>query len=152
MLTDKDKRLIARALKVLEREYAYTVDADVSAFTSTTAAADFMRLKVGGYESEQFAVAFLTQRHALIACETMFTGTIDGASVWPREIVKRALQLNAAAVVFAHNHPSGVSEPSTADVRLTTRLVDALRLVDVRVLDHIIVGADSFSFAEKGLI
>ena len=83
----------------------------------------------------------------------MFLGTIDGAAVYPREVVVRALHHNAAAVILAHNHPSGVAEPSQADLRITQRLVDALQLVDIRVLDHIIIGADHpLSFAEQGLL
>lgn len=82
----------------------------------------------------------------------MFNGTIDGASVYPREVVKAALRLNAAAVIFAHNHPSGTSVPSAADKKITQRLKDALSLVDIRVLDHLIVGTDIYSFAEQGLM
>ena len=104
-------------------------------------------------EHEVFVVVFLDNRHRLIAAEEMFRGTIDGASIHPREVVKRALQLNAASVIFAHNHPSGTSEPSEADKRLTIRLRDALALIDIRALDHIIVGADGgTSLAERGLI
>ena len=88
-----------------------------------------------------------------IAYEPLFYGTIDAASVYPREVVKRCLQLNAAAMIFAHNHPSGVAEPSQADIRITRRLCDALALVDVRVLDHFIVDdAEVTSFAERGLL
>ncbi|MCB1876266.1 MAG: DNA repair protein RadC [Chromatiales bacterium] len=104
-------------------------------------------------EHEVFVVVFLDNRHRLIATEEMFRGTIDGTSVPPREVVKRALQLNAAAVIFAHNHPSGTSQPSESDKRLTTRLRDALALVEIRALDHIVVGADGgTSFAEHGLM
>lgn len=102
---------------------------------------------------EVFACLFMDNRHRVICFEEMFRGTIDGASVHPREIVKQALAHNAAAVILAHNHPSGVAEPSHADKALTRRLKDALNLVDIRVLDHFIVGdGQTLSFAETGLI
>jgi len=95
----------------------------------------------------------LDTRHRLIACEELFQGTIDGASVYPREVVKRALHHNAAAVIFAHNHPSGVAEPSDDDARITRRLRDALALLDIRVLDHLVVGAgEVISLAQRGLM
>jgi DNA repair protein RadC len=101
---------------------------------------------------EVFACLFLDTRHRVIAFEELFRGTIDGASVHPRELVRRALEHNAAAVILAHNHPSGVAEPSAADRQITTRLKDALALVDVRVLDHCVVGDEIVSFAERGLL
>jgi len=102
---------------------------------------------------EVFAVLFLDNRHRVLAFEELFRGTIDGASVHPREVVRQALKHNGAAVIFAHNHPSGVAEPSDADRRLTTRLKDALALVDIRVLDHFVVGdGDVVSFAERGWV
>ncbi len=102
---------------------------------------------------EVFACLFLDNRHRVINFEELFRGTIDGASVHPREVVRRALHHNAAAVILAHNHPSGIAEPSRADVQLTRRLTESLTLVDVRVLDHVIVGdGDGVSFAERGLI
>lgn len=102
---------------------------------------------------EVFACLFLDSQHRLIAFREMFRGTIDGASVYPREVVAECLAHNAAAVIFAHNHPSGVAEPSLADRQITRRLVDALALVDVRVLDHVVVGdGDPVSFAERGLL
>jgi DNA repair protein RadC len=102
---------------------------------------------------EVFACLFLDTRHRVIAFEELFRGTIDGASVHPREIVKRALAHNAAALILAHNHPSGVAEPSQSDQRLTQRLRDALQLVDVRVIDHLVVGDGQVaSFAELGLL
>ena len=106
-----------------------------------------------GFQQEVFLCLFLDTRHAVIASEEMFYGTIDGASVYPREVVKRALQHNAAALIFAHNHPSGVAEPSQADIRITERLKAALALVDVRVLDHMVVGdSQVVSLAERGLL
>jgi DNA repair protein RadC len=113
----------------------------------------FLKLRLAHYKSEVFSVLFLDNRHRMLAFDEMFQGTIDGASVHPREVVRRALEHNAAAVILAHNHPSGVAEPSRADTQLTRRLTDTLALIDVRVLDHIIVGAEeTVSFAERGLI
>lgn len=113
----------------------------------------FLASRLRHLPHEVFACLFLDNRHRVIAFEELFRGTIDGASVHPREVVRRVLHFNAAAVILAHNHPSGVTEPSRADVRLTRRLVDALALVDVRVLDHFIVGdGDGVSLAERGLI
>ena len=102
---------------------------------------------------EQFGCLFLDSQHRVIVFETLFYGTIDAACVYPREVVKKCLQHNAAAVILAHNHPSGVAEPSQADQRITRRLVDALALVDIRVLDHFVVGdGEVVSFAERGLL
>ena len=94
----------------------------------------------------------MDNRNRVITFEELFRGTIDGASVYPREVVKACLSHNAAAVIFAHNHPSGVTEPSDADINITNRLVKALALVDIRVLDHLIVGEEVISFAERGLL
>ena len=117
------------------------------------AVGEHLRLHYVGQEREVFGVLFLDNRHRLIALEEMFLGTVDGASVHPREVVKRALKLNAAAVILAHNHPSGVAEPSQADELITTRVRDALALVDIRVLDHLVVGGNVVtSMAERGLI
>ena len=113
----------------------------------------YLAVHYAGQEREVFGCLFLDNRHRLIAVEEMFLGTIDGASVHPREVVKRALKLNAAAVILAHNHPSGVAEPSQADELITARIRDALALVDIRVLDHLVVGGTTVtSFAERGLI
>lgn len=122
-------------------------------FTSAAAVKEYLRTKLASFEHEVFVVLFMDTRHRLIEYREMFHGTIDGASVYPREVVKEALRLNAAAVVVSHNHPSGNPEPSAADRALTQRLKEALGLVDVRVLDHIIVaGNETASFAEHGLI
>ncbi len=113
----------------------------------------FCQNAIAHYEHEVFGVLFLNQRNFLIAFDELFRGTIDGASVYPREVVKEALFKNAAAVIFTHNHPSGVCEPSSADEAITKRLVEALALIDVRVLDHVVVGVgESVSFAERGLL
>ena len=123
------------------------------ALTSPQAARDYLTVCLRERPHEVFACLFLDNRHRVICFEEMFRGTIDGASVHPREVVKQALAHNAAAVILAHNHPSGVAEPSRADEALTQRLKDALALVDVRVLDHIIVGdGEALSFADRGLI
>jgi DNA repair protein RadC len=103
-------------------------------------------------QHEVFACVMLDNRNRVIEFREMFRGTIDGASVYPREIVKQALADNAASVIFAHNHPSGVAEPSQADIRITERLKKALALVDIRVLDHVIVGDETLCFSERGLI
>jgi len=113
----------------------------------------FLASRLRHLPHEVFACLFLDNRHRVIDFEELFRGTIDGASVHPREVVRRALHHNAAAIILAHNHPSGIAEPSRADVQLTRRLVDALTLVDVRVLDHVVVGdGNGVSFAERGLI
>ena len=113
----------------------------------------YLQAHLGHYPYEVFAVLFLDNRHRVIAYEELFRGTIDGASVHPREVVRRALAHNAAALILAHNHPSGVSEPSQADRQITLRLRDALALVDVRVLDHLVVGdVECTSLAERGLL
>ncbi len=114
--------------------------------------AGYLKLKLAKYEYEVFVCLFLTNQHQVIACEEMFRGTIDSASVYPREVVKSALQHNAAAVVFAHNHPSGLAEPSHSDKNITQKLKAALDLMEIRVLDHIIVGEDTYSFANHGLL
>ena len=113
----------------------------------------FLQLHLAGRTREIFSVIFLDNQHRVMRCDDLFMGTLDGAAVYPREVAVRALQYRAAAVILAHNHPSGVAEPSSADRRITERLVAALGLLDIRVLDHIIVGAgQAFSFAESGLL
>jgi len=114
---------------------------------------EYLLMRLRDRPHEVFCCLFLDNRHRVLAFEEMFRGTIDGASVHPREVVKRALEHNAAALIFAHNHPSGVAEPSRADEALTRRLRDALALIDIRVLDHFVVGdGETVSFAERGLI
>ena len=113
----------------------------------------FLQARLRAYTYEVFACIFLDNRHRVIEFEELFKGTIDGASIHPREVVKRALFHNAAAAIFAHNHPSGVAEPSQSDLAITRSLNDALALVDIRVLDHFIVGdQEVLSFAERGLL
>ena len=123
------------------------------ALNSPGAVRDYLKLHFAGQEYESFVAIFLDAQHRAIAAEDLFRGTLTQTSVYPREIVKAALKNNAAAVIFAHNHPSGVAEPSQSDRMLTDALKQALALVDVRVLDHFIVaGVDVLSFAERGLV
>ncbi|MFT5504920.1 MAG: DNA repair protein RadC [Gammaproteobacteria bacterium] len=112
----------------------------------------YLKQQLRDQPHEVFACLMLDNRNRVIAFRELFRGTIDGASVYPREVVKQALADNAAAVIFAHNHPSGVAEPSQADIRITERLKNALALVDIRVLDHVIIGDDTLCFSERGLI
>ena len=120
---------------------------------SPRATCDFLSAKLRDLEHEVFCCLYLDKRHRLLHFEELFRGTIDGASVHPREIVKLALQRNSSAVIVAHNHPSGVAEPSQADELITQRIKEALALVDIRLLDHIIVGdGTSVSLAERGLV
>lgn len=123
------------------------------ALTSPGDTRRFLQAKLRDYPHEVFACLLLDNRHRVIAFEEMFRGTIDAASVYPREIVKLALARNAAAMIVAHNHPSGVAEPSRADEHLTRRLQEALALVDIRLLDHFVIGdGEVVSFAERGLL
>jgi DNA repair protein RadC len=124
-----------------------------SALTSPDLTRRYLISHLRGHAHEVFACLFLDNQHRIIQFEELFRGTIDGASVYPREVVKKALAFNAAAVIFAHNHPSGIAEPSEADKHITRRLKQALSLLDIRVLDHFIIGdGEPFSFAEHGLI
>lgn len=143
------QRTVKRALTLLDRHLRETG----VAFTSTQAARDWLKLKMAGLEREEFMVVYLNQQNQLIAHETLFAGSINSTEVHPREVVKRALYFNAAAVILAHNHPSGDIAPSQADKAITQRLVQALQLVDIRVPDHLIVGGTQIlSFAEHGLL
>ncbi|MCS2150957.1 MULTISPECIES: RadC family protein [Enterobacteriaceae] len=142
-------RTIKRALSLLDQH----LREPGVAFTSTQAARDWLRLKMGTFEREEFRVLYLDNQNQLITHETLFTGTINRTEVHPREVVKRALYFNAAAVILVHNHPSGKTTPSQADKALTQRLVQVLQLVDIRVPDHLIVGGRQiYSFAEHGLL
>ncbi|MBI2802441.1 MAG: DNA repair protein RadC [Gammaproteobacteria bacterium] len=119
--------------------------------TNPAAARDYLIAQFKPLQREVFACLFLDTRHQIIAFERLFFGTLDAATVHPREVVRRALELNAGAVILAHNHPSGVAEPSQADRALTRRLSDALSLVEVRVIDHVVIGdGATTSFAERG--
>lgn len=139
-------------LEMARRHFAEIIQHG-SALTSPEATRAYLSAQLRGYSYEVFACLFLDNHHRVLQWEELFRGTIDGTSVYPREVAKRALFHHAAAVIFAHNHPSGVSEPSQADRAITDKLKQALALFDIRVLDHFIVGDGvPFSFAENGLI
>jgi len=141
--------VIAAAIRFVEEKATYTTET----LTSPQASKDLLRLRIGDREREIFCVLYLNSQHNLLEVDELFMGTIDGAAVYPREIAKAALAHNAAAVILGHNHPSGITEPSSADRRITERIVSALGLLDIRVLDHVIVSTQaSFSFAEDGLL
>lgn len=138
------REMVARALEE---------DLQLTPLTSPTAAGDFLKARMQHLPYEVFGCLFLDNKHRVLAFEEMFRGTIDGASVHPREVVRSCLKHNAAAVILAHNHPSGVSEPSAADRAITKQLKDALAMVDVRVLDHLVIGYGApTSFAARGLL
>jgi len=147
----RTSRLIA-AVAMVERSAQASLRA-LPELSSSAAVRRFLRLKLAHQPREVFACLFLDNRHRLIRFEPLFFGTIDRASVHPREVLRRALELNAAAVILAHNHPSGIAEPSASDLALTQDLSDLLRRIDVRVLDHLVVGRGSeVSFAERGFL
>lgn len=143
-----DDEIIRKALQILEHRSRYG-----EPLSSPLAAGDYCRLKLAGLEHEVFAVLFLDAQNRLIRYEELFRGTLTQTSVYPREVLKAALACNAAGVILAHNHPSGFPEPSRADVAITTTLQQALALIDVRVLDHLVVATSGVvSLAERGLI
>lgn len=141
-----DDEVLQRAEEIYaERMQRYGV------MTRPEDAADYFRAKLAHRQHEEFHVLFLDQRHCILGCELLARGTLNGTDVYPREVAKRALLLNAAAIVCAHNHPSGDPEPSAADRAFTQRLMGALRLFDIRLLDHIVVGAKgAVSLAARG--
>ena len=142
-----EQRVIQRALRLLEKYQRQPSES----FTSTSLTKTWLQLHLARQEREMFVVLYLDNQNRLLEHETLFLGTINSTEVHPREIVKSALRHNAAAVILAHNHPSGVAEPSRADRLITTNIVKTLDLVKVRVLDHFIIGAgDVLSFAERG--
>ena len=144
-----DDWIIKQAFAILERR----VFSAGPALCSPAAVRDYLRLKLVTEPNEVFTVVFLDHQHQVLACEPLFKGTIDQTMVYPRVLVQRTLELNAGAVIFAHQHPSGCCEPSAADRVLTERLRTALATIDVKVLDHIIVGKGMpYSFAEAGLV
>ncbi|MFT3664617.1 RadC family protein [Piscinibacter sp.] len=147
------KRAELAAVIELARRALHQRLAERPALDSPGAVRDYLQLQLAAQEREVFAVLFLDAQHRLLQFDEMFRGTLAQASVYPREVVRRALALNAAAVILAHNHPSGVAEPSRADEFLTQSLKSALALVDVRVLDHFVIGRGQVvSFAERGLL
>lgn len=142
-----EEQIVKKALSILERRIiGETLD-------DPKTVRDYLRLKIGEMEHEVFCVIYLDTQHRVIAFEELFKGTLSQTSVYPREVVKSSLRQNCGAVIFAHNHPSGVAEPSRSDELLTRALKDALALIDVRVLDHFVVCRTGVvSFAERGLI
>lgn len=146
-LASADQQTVREALTLLECQ----LREPGASFTSSLAVRDWLRLQLTTLEREEFTVLFLDNQHRLITHETLFTGTISHTQVHPREVVKAALKHNAAAILVAHCHPSGHAEPSDADRRITKRLRQALDLVDIRLLDHLVVGGmEIVSFAERG--
>jgi DNA repair protein RadC len=145
--TSNLNQLLKQAAEALAQKYKRE-----GSFTNPENVKEYLKLKLGCHDREVFALMLLDNQHQLIQFNELFFGTIDAASVYPREVVKAALNANAAAVILAHNHPSGIAEPSLADRQITTKLIDALQLIDVRVLDHIVVGEQCVSFAERGWI
>lgn len=143
-----DDTIIERALRILEARMRRG-----PLLNSPGTVRDYLGLKLGGLEHEVFTVVYLDSQHQVLECVDEFRGTVNATSVYPREIVRNALRLNASAVIFAHNHPSGCVEPSRSDEHLTQSLKSALKLVDVRVVDHFVVGGGRYvSFAERGLV
>jgi DNA repair protein RadC len=151
-LGDAKRAQFAAAIELAQRSIAESLQEGV-ALTSPGAVRDYLRLALAGRAHEVFVCIWLDAQHRVIRIDEPFTGTLTQTSVYPREVVKTALRVNAAAVIFAHNHPSGVAQPSQADELLTGNLKEALALVEVKVLDHfIIAGNQAISFAERGLL
>ena len=143
-------QLIATALQCLENRMTYTAE---KALNGSKSVCDYLRLQLADEKNEVFAVLFLNNHHKLIAFEKMFYGTINEAVVYPRAVIQKALKHNAAAIIIAHNHPSGEAKPSGADERITRELKEVLAIVSVKLLDHIIVTyRETYSFAEHGLV
>ena len=146
-LAPADQQTVRAALTLLERQ----LREPGASFTSSHAVRDWLRLQLASLEREEFTALFLDNQHRLIAHETLFTGTINHTQVHPREVVKSGLKHNCAAIIVAHCHPSGVAEPSQADRKITEHLRTALELVDIRLLDHLVVGGmEIVSFSERG--
>lgn len=148
-LTSEQSRLLEQAETLMRSR----IRADGTQLSDPSAAGSMFRYRLANHEREVFSVAFLTTRHRVICVEDLFCGTLDGAEVHSREVAKRALELNAAAIICAHNHPSNNGEPSSADRSCTARLKQALALIDCRLLDHFVVTADGYtSMAERGWV
>ena len=140
--------ILTMARKLIKRQFVRG-----KALTSPEATREYLMLELALLEREVFYCLFLDNQHRVLKVECCFQGTVNTANIYPREVVKLALQVNASAVILAHNHPSGLAEPSEPDRAITRRLIDALALVEVRVLDHFIIGGvEHFSFAEHGLL
>lgn len=141
------------AIKELSQRHMLEGIKSKDVLTSSSATREYLRAKFRDCQSEVFSCLFLNNQHHVVKLEELFRGTIDGAAVYPREVVKRCLYHNAAAVILAHNHPSGVAEPSQADIAITNKLKTALQTIEVRVLDHLVIGNSVVvSFAERGLL
>ncbi len=147
------KYVLLKASVEMSRRYLRECLERGNALTSPDDTRNFLMSELSGRDYEVFACLFLDNKHRVIQFEELFYGTIDSASVYPREVVKRALKHNAAALILAHNHPSGIAEPSDADIAITKRLIDTLKLIEVRVLDHFVIGdGTSVSLTEQGLM
>jgi DNA repair protein RadC len=148
-LTDPEQKILREASAILER----ALRRPGAALTSPELVAEYLKFNIATRPYEVFVVLFLDNQHCLIDARELFRGTIDAASVYPREVVKEALALNASAVILAHNHPSGIAEPSQADHNITQKITAALSLVEIRTLDHMIIGGTAhMSFAQRGLM
>lgn len=140
-----------QAVMEMSRRYMESTLTHGDALVNVQTTKQYLQQQLRAYPYEVFACLFLDNKHRMIKFEELFRGTLDGATIYPREVVKQALSHNAAAVIFAHNHPSGLAQPSDADYQITQRLKTALELIDIRVLDHIVIGdGESVSFAELG--
>lgn len=147
-ITNPDDTVVEQAMAILDKRMRRG-----PVFTDPTTIGRYLKLQLQGHEREHFAAVFLNAKHHLLAYEVLFTGTLDGSEVHPREVVKQALRHNAAAVIIAHNHPSGDPTPSAADRTITTRIREALRMVDIRLLDHFVIGVgDPYSMASRGWV
>lgn len=150
-LTDSEVKCLERAERIytkMQKEYK-----NRTAINSPDTITSILKARLSHLEHEEFHVVFMTNQHEIIEIECMSRGTINRASVYPREIAKRALELNAAAIMLAHNHPSGLSSPSSADISITNKVRECMNLLDIRVLDHIIIALGaSYSFANNGLM
>jgi len=144
---NQENKILEHAAEILATRYVRG-----NVFCNSEATKDYLKFKLANYEREVFAVLLLDTQHCLIEYRELFFGTIDAANIYPREVVKVVLETNSAAVMFAHNHPSGNATPSEADKRITDKLNSALALIDVRVLDHVVIGKECVSFAERGYL
>lgn len=155
MSIQSDNEVLKKAAAILEKRAGYKSNAEI--FSSPGKVREYLSTKMASLcdGAEHFVVLFLDNRHRLLASEVMFDGTIDGAAVYPREVIKAALKHNAAALIIAHNHPSGQADPSTADIDITNKLQAACGTIDIRILDHLIIGDNTgviTSLAERGEI
>ena len=145
--TAEERATIDDALVILDKKIK-----TVNAISSPAATRDYLRLHLAGEQSEVFCVLFLDSKHRPIVFKKIFNGTIDACTIYPRDIVRAAIKYNCKAVILAHNHPSGVPEPSRSDEEITQKLKSALALIDVKIIDHMVIGDNIVSFAERGLL